>query len=72
MISEISTSIASLATHVKNQDDCLKQLMSKKMSVKSEYDELFSRSEGEPQGKKRNNGSLVQGQINPSKRGINM
>ena len=58
-MSKIFTSIASLATHVKNQDNCLKLLMSQKMVDKSDSDKLFSISEGEPEGKKRNNGSLV-------------
>ena len=70
-IYEIFTSIASLATHVKNQDNPLKWLMSQKMADKSNYDELFSSNEGEPEGANRNNGSLVRGQLKSSKRGRN-
>ena len=60
-MSEISTSIASLATHVKNQDNCLKPLMSQQMADKSDSDELFISSEGEPEGTNRNNSSLILG-----------
>ena len=70
-MSKMSTSIASLATHVKNQDNRLKLLMSQQMEDKSDSDELFSSSEGYPEGKNRNNGSLVRGQLKSSKRGIN-
>ena len=70
-MSKMSTSIASLATHVKNQDNCLKRLMSQKMADKSESDKLFSSSEGEPDGTKRSNISLFRGQLNSSKRGRN-
>ena len=70
-IYEISTSIASLDTHVKNQDYPLKQLMSQKMADKYNSDKLFSSSEGEPEGTNLNNGSLVLGQLKSSKRGRN-
>ena len=58
-MSEISTSIASLDTQVNNEDNHLKRLMSQKMADRSDSDELFSSSEGEPKGTNRNNGSHV-------------
>ena len=58
-ISEMTTSITSLANHVKNQDNRLKRLISQQMADKSDSDKLFSISEGEPEGTNRNNGSLV-------------
>ena len=70
-LSEISTSIASLATHVKNQENCLKQLLSQQMEDKSDSDKLFSSSEVKPEGTNLNKGSLVCGKIKSSKRGRN-
>ena len=70
-LSEISTSIASLATHVKNQENCLKQLLSQQMEDKFDSDKLFSSSEVKPEGTNLNNGSLVCGKIKSSKRGRN-
>ena len=58
-MSEMSTYIASLATHVKNQDNCLKRLMSQKMADKSDSDKLFSKFERETEGTNCNNRSLV-------------
>ena len=70
-MSEISTSIFSLATHVKNQNYSLKRLMSQKLADKSNSDKLFSSSEVDPEGTNRNNGSLVRGQLESYKIGIN-
>ena len=58
---EIYTSIASLATNVKNQDNRLKKMISKQIADKSDSNKLFSSSEGESEGTNRNNGSLVIG-----------
>ena len=68
---EMSTSISSLDNHVKNQDNRLKRLMSQQMAYKSDFDEVFSSSEGYPEATNRNNGSLIRGQLNSSKRGRN-
>ena len=67
----MSTSIAILSNNVNNQDNCLKQLMSQQMGDKSESDEIFSSSDGDPEGMNRNNGSIVYGQLKPYKRGRN-
>ena len=64
---EMSTSISSLDNHVKNQDNRLKRLMSQKMADKSDSDEVFSSSEGDPEATNRNNGSLLCGQLKSSK-----
>ena len=44
-MSEMSTSIASLDTYVKNQDNRLKRLMSQKIADKSDSDKLLNSSE---------------------------
>ena len=58
-MSEMFTSISSLATYVNNQEIFLKRMISKQMAEKYDSDELFSSSEGESEGKNCNNGSLV-------------
>ena len=70
-MSEIFTSIASLATHDKKQDNRLKLMMSHQMADKSDSYKLFSISEGHPDGTNRNNGSLVRGKLKSSKIGRN-
>ena len=68
-MSEISTYIASLTTHVKNQDNCLKLMISKQMADKSDSDDFFSNSEGDSEGTNRNNGSLVCGKSSQLREG---
>ena len=70
-MSEIFTSISSLATYVNNQEIFLKRMISKQMTYKYDSDELFSSSEGESEGANCNNGSLVCGRLNSTKRGRN-
>ena len=57
----MSTSIASLATQVKNQDNHLKRILSKQKAENLTPKKLFSSIEGDSEGTNRNNVSLVHG-----------
>ena len=70
-LSEMSTSIAILATYFKNQDNRLKKIISKKLADKSDSDKFFSISEGESEGTNQNNRSLVIGRLKSTKIGRN-
>ena len=68
---EIYTFIDILATHVKNQDNRLKRMISNQMADKYHYDKRFSSSKVEYEGTNRNNSSLVRGRLKSINRGRN-